>query len=219
MKDEEIYQQIEEYSEEASAFYERSHEQVETSIVKHAQTKKRRKKLFTGILSVATVIIVTLAVVLSIVIQPQEREIRYNNLDELVQEALDCNLKEYCLTHNQKLLYLDWYEYAEDLETSRYYEEGKESETVYLYETYTDGNTGYSVEISIMKRNIVVESLDDRFEEYQTTNINNCQIVYNLGRVRSLAKFEYKGYKYYLQINDTISLDFLVETIESMFNN
>lgn len=219
MKDEEIYQQIEEYSEEASAFYERSHEQVETSIVKHAQTKKRRKKFFTGILSVATVIIVTLAVVLPIVIQPQEREIRYNNLDELVQEALDCNLKEYCLTHNQKLLYLDWYEYAEDLETSRYYEEGKESETVYLYETFFDGNIGYSVEISIMKRNIVVESLDDRFEAYQTMNINNCQITYTLNRDWSLAKFEYKGYKYYLKINDSIQLDFLVETIESMFNN
>ena len=219
MTDEEIYQQIEEYREQATAFYERSHEQVETSIVKHAQKKKRRKKFLTGILSVATVIVVTLAIVLPLVIQPQERESRYNNLEELLDETLDCTLKEYYLTNNQVVLCLDWYEHADDLYTARCYEKGKQSKTVYLYESFVDGNTGYGVEITVMKRNIVIEYLDDRFEAYQTTTINNCQITYAMGRDFSLAKFEYKGYKYYLKIIDSTSLDFLVQTIESMFNN
>ncbi|MCH5159482.1 MAG: hypothetical protein J1F66_01360 [Clostridiales bacterium] len=219
MTDEEIYQQIEEYREEANALYERTHEQVEASIVKHAQTKKRRKKLFAGMLSFAMVLVVTLAIVLPIVIQPQDQEIRYNDFSVLIPEELNYNLKEYYAINKQSLLYLDWYEYAEEMITLRYYEDGKESETVYLSESLIDGYRGYLVKLSVVKRNIVVEILDEKFEEYETTNIDDVQIIYMLDRKRSLAKFEYQGYKYYLEIEDEITLDFLLETIESMFNN
>ena len=219
MTDEEIYQQIEEHREEANALYERIHEQVETSIVKHAQTKKRRKKLWTGILSVATVLVITLAIVLPIVLQPQDEIKRYADAQELTFETLSNNLKDYSAMNNQSLLYLDWYEYAEILFTARYYEEGKEKDTVYLYEAITDGNTGDSVQLSVMKWNIVVESLDEMFDEPQTTYTANTQIVYVLRRTSGFAKFEYQGYKYYLEFNYAITLDFLVKTIESMFNN
>ena len=219
MTDEEIYQQIEEYREESDALYERIHEQVESSIVKHAQLKKRRKKVFTSVLSVVAVLVVTLAIVLPIVLQPQDEEIRYNDVNVLLHEDLNFNLKEYYANNNLSLLYLDWYNDAEYLFTARYYEEGKESDTVYLYETITDGNTGYSIEISIMKRNIVVESYEEKYDEFKTTSIGNTQVIYILNRSRALAKFEYQGYKYYLQINDEITLDFLLKTIESMFNN
>ena len=216
MTDEELYQTIDEYSEEADALYQRIHHQVEASIVKHAQVKKRRKKLFTGIMSIAAVLIVTLAIVLPIVLQPQDKEIRYENLDELLFDKYHYSLKEYCEINNQSLLYLDWYEYAEDLVTIRYYEKGKESDTVYLCESYVDGNNGFAVQISVMKRNIVLESLDEVFEEPQTTSIGNTNIVYVLRKNLSLAKFEYKGYKYYLEIKKEIDLSFFIDAIKSM---
>ena len=219
MTDEEIYQQIEEHGEEAHALYERIHEQVETSIVKHAEKKKRRKKLFVASMSIAVALVVTLAIMLPIVLQPQEQEIRYSDANVLLHDALDCNLKEYATVNNLPLLYLDWYENAAELYTERYYEEGKESDTVYLRETFIDENTGYGVELSIMKRNIVVESLDEMIDEYETTIIGDTQIAYVLHRNYSLAKFEYQGYKYYLKIDDEVTLDFLAKTIESMFNN
>ena len=222
MTDKEIYQQIEEYGEESNALYEKIHEQVETSIVKHAQTKKRRKKLFTGILSVAAVFIITLAIVLPIVLKPQDvpdEEIRYSNIDSLSFEKLEFCLKDYYSITNQKLLYLDWYEDAEYLYTARYYAEEKANDTVYLYEKITDENSGSSVEISVMKRNIVIESIEDRFDEFEITNIGNTQIFYVLRKNRSMAKFEYQGYKYYLEIDEERTLNFLVKTIESMFNN
>ena len=219
MTEKEINQQIEEYREESDALYERIHEQVETSIVKHAQTKKKRKKFFVGFLSVATVLIVTLAIVLPIVLHPQDQEVRYSDLNVLLPDKLDCNLKEYYAAHNLSLLYLDWYEYAEDLTSERYYEEGKERDTVYLCEFFTDGYTGYSVKLAVMKRNIVVESLNEIYNESQNTKIGDTQISYVLQRTASFAKFEYQGYKYYLEINDEITFEFLIETIESMFNN
>ena len=219
MTDEEIYQQIEEYREEANSMYEKIHEQVEASIVKHAQTKKKRKKLFTGILSVAVVLVVTLAIVLPIVLQPQDDEIRFSDFEVLRPDTLDCNLKEYYELNNLSLLYLDWYENAEDLNTVRYYEEGKKNNTVYLSEFFTDGYWGFTVKLTVMKRNIVVESFDEKFEEYKTKNIGETQISYVLHRNLGVAKFEYQGYKYYLEINDELTLDFLVATIESMFNN
>ena len=220
MTDKEIYQQIEEHREEAQALYERIHEGVEASIVKHAQTKKRRKKFMTGFLSIAAVLVITLAIVLPIVLQPlEDEEIRYNDANVLLPDDLDCNLKEYYTINKLSLLYLDWYENAEDVFTVRYYEEGKEKETVYLCETITDENTGNSVEVSVMKRNVVVESLDNRFEETQTTTVSNTQVIYVLKKDLALVKFEYQGYKYYLEFDDERTLDFLLATIESMFNN
>ena len=220
MTDEEIYQQIEEHREEAQALYERIHEQVEASIVKHAQTKKRRKKLWTGILSIAAVFVITLAIVLPIVLQPQEEgEIRYSDASVLLFDELNYSLKEYYENNKLSLLYLDGYENAEIVYAASYYETGKESDTVYLYENITDGNTSINVEISVMKRNIVVESLEERIYDPETKNIDKIQIVYTLNSTWALAKFEYQGYKYYLEFNDEITLDFLVETIKSMFNN
>lgn len=218
MTDKEIYQQIEEYKEAESAHYEKIHEQVEASIVKHAQAKKLRKKLFAGIMSVAAVLIVTLAIVLPIVLQPQDDIIRYSDADTLSYETLNCNLKEYYEVNKLSLLYLDWYDFAEGLITTRYYEVGKESNTVYLRETIIDGD-GYVIELSVMKRNIIVDSLEILFEQPLTQSIGNVQITYILNRDLGFAKFEYEGYKYYLKINDEITLDFLVKTIESMFNN
>ena len=222
MTDEELYQQIEEYSEESNLVYERIHEHVEASIVKHAQEKKRRKKFFAGIMSVVAVLIITLAIVLPIVLQPQEpgqeQEIRYSDAEELSYDMLDSNLKEYFATNNLPLLYLDWYEDAEALFAARYYEEGKESDTVYLYENYTDGN-GYHVQLSVMKRNIVIESIEGQFDDNQTTKVGDTEILYIIQRNFTLAKFEYEGYKYYLQIDDEVPFEFLVEAIESMFNN
>ena len=219
MTDEEIYQQIDEYSEESNALYERIHEQVEASIVKHAQTKKKRKKFFASFLSVAAVLVVTLAIVLPIVLQPQEQEIRYSDASELTYEILNYNLKEYSAIHKQPLLYLDWYEYAEELTTMRYYEEGKQNDTVYLYESFTDGNSSLPIEISVMKRNIVVESLDVRLEEYETKSVGDVQIIYRLSRTWGIARFEYQGYKYYVEIKEPTTLENLLEIIESMLNN
>ena len=219
MTDKEIYQQIEEYKEAESAHYKKIHEQVEASIVKHAQAKKRRKKLFVGVMSIAAVLIVTLAIVLPIVLQPQDDEVRYSDDSVLILDKLDYNLKEYNSRNNLSLLYLNWYEYAEDLATARYYEEGKEKETVYLYEKFIDGNTGYGVKLSVMKRNIIVESLDAMFGELQVAKCGDVEIAYTLKKTLCIAKFEYQGYKYYLEINDEITLDFLAETIESMFHN
>ena len=219
MTDEEIYQQIEEHSAEANALYERIHEEVETSIVKHAQAKKKRKKLWTGILSIAAVVLVTLAIVLPIVLQPQDDTIRYSDASELSIDVLDYNLKEYYANNKLSLLYLDWYDFEEDRKTMRYFEEGKESDTVYLSEIITDGNAGRTIQLSVMKQNIIVDSLDGMFNEPQTTNTNNTQIQYELLKNSSIAKFEYQGYKYYLEIKEKTTLDFLVKTIESMFNN
>ena len=221
MTDEEIYQQIDEYKEEADALYEKIHEQVEASIVKHAQAKKRRKKLLSGIMPVVAALIVVLAIVLPVVLEPQDDSIRYSDASELSREKLGGNLKEYYATNNLQLLYLDWYDFAEDLSTFRYFEAGKESDTIYLNEEFFDGNMGCFVQISVMKRNIIVESLDKLFDDPRTANVdvNSIQVSYLLQKHSSFAKFEYQGYKYYLEFDDELTLDSLVETIESMFNN
>ena len=219
MTDKEIYQQIEEYSEEANALYERIHEQVETSIVRHAQAKKKRKKLFAGILSVAVVLVVTLSIVLPITIPSRDDKFWFCDTDEFFRERLDCNLKEYSEINNLSLLYLDRYQYAEGLFTARYYEKGKESDTVYLYESFEDRKSGYFIQVIAMECDSAVDKFDWRYDEYLNATINGVQIDYVLSIICSSARFEYQGYKYYLVIDNKVTSDFLLATIESMFHN
>ena len=222
MTEKEIYQLIEEHKEESDALYERIHEQVESSIVAHAQAKKRRKKIFSSVFSVATalVLIVCLAVVLPIVLQGEVEDVvqRYSD-GELRSELLECNLKEYYQETNQSLLFIDRYENADAPITRRYYKEGNESETVYLYESFMDEETGYNIKLSIMKRNVSVDTFDEKLDECEIFKTFDPEISYRLDRKRSVAKFEYEGYKYYLEIDDKVELSFFIELIASMIPN
>lgn len=227
MTDKEIYQLIEDYKEDSDALYERIHEQVESSIVQHAQAKKKRKKILSRVFSFATafVLIVTLAIVLPIVLHNDSGEevIRYSDLGVLKSERLNCTLIEYYGEHypsgTQMPLCLDRYEYAEDIFTWRYYEEGKQSETVYLYESFMDIDVGYFIQLSVMRNNIIIDAFDEKLSVNESTQIDNIQILYRLEKEHNIAKFEYKGYKYYLELDDEVEKDFLMSLISSMINN
>lgn len=221
MTDKEIYQLIEEHKADADALYEKIHVQVESSIVQHAQAKKKRKKLFNTYFPVAMafVLIICLAVVLPITLQSpgEDVEIRYNDFDLLVAEKLDFNLEQYYISiNNHALLYLDMYEYAEDVFTRRYYEEGHESQTVALQESFTD-DMGYKFQLTIIKRNVAVDSIDNMVERYDTNEEANNPYMYKINKTKTIAKFEFGDYKYYLEINDEVELDFLTDIIDNHF--
>ena len=224
MTDEEIYQLIEENKEETDAFYERIHEQVESSIVQHAVAKKKRQKLLTKVFSAvaAFVLVLSLAITLPIVLQPEtapggDPVIWYSDDDITASPALEYNLKEYANQNNESFLYIDLYDIAEDIETRRFYKKDDESITVYLQEFFTH-ETGNIVKLTVMKSNIVVDTFDDVMKESQVLQGYDVDILYEIGRTTSYAQFEYNGYKYYLEIQYEIDETFLTEILDNMFS-
>ena len=109
------------------------------------------------------------------------------------------------------------YNIAEDLATFRYFEKNNDSVTAYLHESFIDGYTGYSIQLTIMKNNIIVDELDDELPNPQEMFINNAKIIYSINRQESKAQFEYQDYKYYLRFDDAIDVEFLTEIITNMF--
>lgn len=227
MTDEEIYQIIDEHKEETDALYERIHEQVEASIVQYAVARKKRQRIMTRVFSVvgAFVLILSLAIVLPIVLQPDgttpegDPVIWYSDTD-ISSHPLDYSLKEYAIKNNESFLYIDLGYTAEDLKTRRYYKKDDESITVYLQESFTHGEWGYSVKLTLMKSNIVAGTFDRNIKEPAKLEGFAVDINYQITRAMSYAQFEYDGYKYYLQFEEAegIDEDFIADIISNMFN-
>lgn len=220
-KDKEVLQIEEKFKDDLDAVYERIHVQVEQNIVKQAQLRKKRQQLTYKMASIAValVLVVTLSIVLPIVLQPDDNTVlRYNDTN-LAYEDVEYTLKEYVESLGEEVLYLDWYETADECITTRYYDVNNAETTVYIKEILF--NEGYRVELSVLKNNdnIIVETFDSEWFEAKNTTIHNVSMTYLLNINSCNVKFEYEGYKYYLSFLNTANMDFITATIESMFNN
>ena len=225
MTEKDIEKISQEYKEEKAPLYEKVHNRVEEM---YAQQAKKRKKLQTFYkfipIALAMVVIVSLAVSLPIVLQPDEttpgeETIIWYSDGDIKSIAIKENLKEYASKNNESFLYVDLGEMAEDVKTQKFYSKDDESVTVYLQESFKHGEYGYSISYTVMKSNIVVNSFDEKMREVQEILVNNNTVYYEIGRKKSYAKFEYAAHKYYLEFNVAIDETFLTEIISNMFES
>ena len=229
MTEKDIQKISEEYKDEKAPLYEKIHERVEGLIERQAKKRKRIKtfyKIFP--VSLAMVLIICLAVILPTVLQPGNpgqpgdpgqpdiSEIRYSDVD-LDSVELNDTLKEYGTINHETYLYIDMYEIAEDLVTRRYFKKDDESVTVYMQEYFVHGETNYSVTLSVIKNNIIVEQYEKSLVDPQEMTINDVTVTYRIARVGSSAQFEYLGYKYYLDFDDAVEVEFITDLITNMF--
>ena len=220
MTEKDILKISQEYKDEKEPLYEKIHERVEETIVQQARKRKRLQTFYKAFpVSVALVLIICLAVILPIVLQPaDDGEIRYSDV-ELDSEKLDITLKEYASLRNEQFLYIDLYDMAEDLITRRYFKISDEGATAYLKESFTDGETGYHILLTIMKNNVTVDRYENLMKDSQLLTIKDVPILYEITRQTAVAQFEYDGYKYYLEFNDGIDEEYLTSIITNMFES
>ena len=220
-KDKEVLQIEEKYKDQFDALYDRIHVQVEENIVKQAHLRKKRKQLSVRLSSIAVVLVlvISLSIILPIVLQPEDETVlRYNDAN-IAYEDVEYTLKDYAKHLGEHILYLDWYDTAEERTTTRFYDIDNEEITVYIQEILF--NEGYSVELSVLKNNdkIIVETFEEEWiEPKHNTTKDGIDITYQIFRDKCNTKFEFEGYKYYLNFLDTADMDFIMDTIESMFN-
>lgn len=223
MTDREIHQLIEEeHAEQKARIYERIHEDAERIIIQKAQQRQRRKRLTIKYCSVAVVLLVVLclSVILPIVLNNDGNNILLYDDAQTVSLTSEYTVKEYGMQHKESILYVDWYDNADGCETIKYCNAEDESVLVYISERLVNGDNGKAVLLSVMQNKIVVTTFDSYEEAKESYNLYNGTAVYYIVSFSGIkAHFEYNGYKYYLEFTNSTDLEFVKETIESMFNN
>ncbi len=223
MTEQEIHQKIEDDAAQAKEkLYSVIHEDVERSIAESAQRRKRRKQLCVRLLPVlAAVIIVAvcLSIVLPVVLSNGEEIVRFQSGDLTEQEA-HYTVVEYNNQHGNKVLLPSWCESADFGATIEFRLKNDPSELVCLSETIVDIETGNAIVFSvILLKNVEMDKFDSYKNDVDVFTVHNdVGVRYNQVRNGIKANFAYGDFKYYLEFNDIDDLDYVKETIESMFN-
>lgn len=218
MTDKEIHQLIEDsHSEDKTLWHDQVRARVDEAVALQ-QRKRRRRTFFVRRyvpLIAVVLVVVCLSVVLPLTLQSQDHYIKYTNNDIVSQLSTE-TIKEFAHNNNLPILYLDWYDIAEDCSTTKVVEKNNPSNLIYLTETMING--GYKVIYSVMKNNISVDSFDS-YEEDQTEYIcsNGVKVYCSIKLTEIQANFEYNGYKYYLNFTNCADEEFFHQTLESMF--
>lgn len=222
MTDQEFHQLIEDSCKEDR---DRMHDRVLANVqqVVEEQRRKRTKRIrfvrrYVPLIAVALVI-VCLSVVLPLTLQlsPEETSIRYLT-DQLINGELGLSVKEYAQQSKLPLLYLDWYDNADFIESKKFTPQNDKKTIVYISETIVNED-GYRVTYSIMERKFDTDAFQAYTEPNQNLSLSNgIKVKYLISLSQIRATFEYKGYKYYINFTNNADETFMRETIESMFN-
>lgn len=216
MRKKDIHSLIEQQNPEVKQeIWEKICSQIDTSELqpkKAATTKPKRWKW--AAVALAVVCVVTLSIVLPIVLQ--DEGLRYCDFEQYVIEELGQTLEKYSFEHDSKLLYVDWYTNAEEVTTSYAHIIDNRNDIVFFKETILNGETGEEIILYITDNRTRV----DLFEQFENLNEQSATkgVVVNwqsFNHTDFLTKFEYKGYIYYLELDDS-SQDRLTEIITDM---
>ena len=190
---------------------------------RHTKSKRRVLSLKTVSLGLAAMCVVCLAIVLPISLredtepEPLPRKYTYSTVD-LCDADLGLTIKEYSEKIGKNILYIDWYDIAEECVTTKYFLQENENDIIYIAEDLLNGETGDHAHIDVVENNISIDDLDYLSKgcvmayEYKNININ---WAYSL--LTAIAYFEYDGYKYYVRLDNPMSEEAILDIVKEMF--
>lgn len=187
---------------------------LEDARPKHTVAAKPNRMKW-ALVALAVVCIVTLSVVLPLTLRADEGK-GFCDSTQYRTTELNQTLKEYSLSRNHKLLYVDWYDIAEETKTVYGCNKNDSKDIFFFREEIVNGETGEKLTLSITDNKTRVDVLarfENANEKYDVAGIEvNWQ---RFNEVSFLAKFEYGGYVYYLQL-DGSSQERLIEIVTDM---
>lgn len=218
MRERDIHSIIEEQNpEEKNALYEELKTRLNLPETQTQVMPKKMKKSWVVSLATACVLIVCLAVVLPIVLTDDSNPARYRQSGDYTEVMLDCTLKEYAEQNKKQILYLDWYDIADDVQTYKFVNKDDSNDVIFLQETISNGETGDLIYIYITDINTRVE--DFEYFHGVCTNeytFNKVEVYWCIEEKTNLAMFEYKQYRYYIEIDMLNQEDLIKEIVENM---
>ena len=143
-------------------------------------------------------------------------KVRYRTAKDYITEETNITLKDYSATKKNEILYLDWYSETELCE-DRLYRLKNTDEIICFRESILDMNTGYVFNIGVTD-NLTEIDLFDSYKTICVTErvIEDVKIMLGNSDFCVYAKFETKGYQYYLEVSDTTDSDIIIGYIEQL---
>lgn len=181
---------------------------------------KRFYRIFAGVS--AAVAAVCLAIVLPIVLNrgtavPTER---YCHAADCIETPIDYSIKEYSERNNLSLLYVDWYDIADEIQTSLFVNANNANDVVYLQERIFNGETGSVVILYVTDLYTKVDVFEDIGSIYDSTEtIDTIQVHWVYQMNKGMAFFEYSNRRYYIELRYPMAEDSVLDLVESMLSN
>lgn len=142
---------------------------------------------------------------------------RYTSGHDSDRLDMDCTLKEYAQQNGLSMLYVDWYDIADNVNTALYVNPSDHDDVYYYEEFITHAETGYTVYLDVTDLFTRVDILE-RFE----FNCDNEEIIKGVSvhwygdNVTSRACFEYGDYRYFVELLFHPAKDIVLEIVQSM---
>ena len=218
MREKDVHKLIEEQNPEAKQrIWEKVRTELNLGDLQYGPATKATAKMQPwkwSVIAVALICVITLSIVLPLTLQGGGS--RFCDIEQYTREPLGQTLKEYFAANNKNLLYVDWYGNAEDVVTDYAYIKGNKSDIVYLQEFIVNGETGENITLTITDNKTRVDVLELYFICPQEKNVQGIVVNFGADSRTTRAKFEYKGYVYYLETTVRNGQELITNVIEDM---
>lgn len=218
MREKDIHNLIEQQDDEAKQrIWQKISSQIDVTPAPCQKTVTKKKIGLLSALAVALVCLVTLSIVLPLVLRDNEPQIRYCDESQYTTESFSQTLKEYSLSHNNVLRYVDWYENADQVITSYGYNKEDKNDILFFKEKIVNSETGEVLFLSVTDSKTQVDIFDAFLIDYMEILINDVVVRYDIANLTQCsAMFEYENHMYYMQLHTADGLARLTEVIKGM---
>ncbi|MBE5730575.1 MAG: hypothetical protein E7350_01310 [Clostridiales bacterium] len=226
MKDNDFHKLIEQQNAEKKAEkyaeFEKKHDLPKANTVKAKQKHTIRYSLLASVLA-ALCLVVALIVWLIGDLLPRSNNvdtptsISYYVAEDCTIINMDNTVKDYAASQGLPLLYIDWYDEAEDIQSWLYVDKNDNTDIVYIRECIANSETGNIVNLYIIDMNTNV----DIFTAYKescnkVTVIGKITVNWAYSQSLGMAFFVYEGYKYYISLDFPMAEDDILRIAEGM---
>lgn len=220
MRERDVHDLIEQLNpEEKKLAWERIREQLNLPQSQPKQAPAKKKRLTWALVAMAVVCVVTLAIVLPITLRGDDSNVnRYCDSTQYTVEGLNQTIQEYCIEHNINLLYVDWYDVAEDedISTDYGYINGNPNDVVFFEEVIFNSDTEEELTLSITDNKTRVDKFEWFNSKCEDITVKTVNVSWKNVNQKLFASFEYESHVYYLQLETDGGQERLVEIIEGM---
>ena len=220
MKEKDIHNLIEQQEpEKKQAAFKRIQERLNIAEVPAVQTAKPKKSVKKRAFAWSAVMAVALclAIVLPITLTgtPDVKD-RYCVAGDYETYPTEFNIEQYASNINQKILFVDWYDIAEECLTDLYVNVNDRNDMIYLQELLVNGETGEIVDLYITDKRTKVDILS-RWDSCTTVKqLEDTEVLLDVTFQSLFATFKYGDFVYYLGITNVDSESRALEIIASM---
>lgn len=192
-------------------------EQITETIVQEGVIAKRHNKKLIILLATFVLVLCSVLIIVLTTLPDKRNFNRYCSSEDYNVVPTAETLKNYSASSGEEILYFDWYE------ESNYYIDYvfqlKDTSEIICYREYMEViNSDSIIIISVVNKNTEI----DIFESYKLMcdkhyNYKNIDIKWG-GQETSYAFFIYKNYSYYIEIDNLLQSDLILNYINQLIN-